>query len=596
MSTFTKYQAKTIDVSANTLNEIEKIVGITRVIETNVDGETKTIENWIVLSSSDPESGLYILSKTDSAVEEMTRSIRGLVVDVKNQVLVADSFGYNPIIQKNNLPAKYPFSLSSVDGQEYILDENTQLYPGLPGVVIRVFRHGGKTYTASYKSMDVMGSGSKYAGIEFSEAINSLGGLDTEALFPPEAGEYSPYVYYFIIVHPQLFGTSKMPLHMAHIVYLRHTKMWDPENVKFPRSEIDEKLREPKNLMKFPDLVADVHRDPFTRAADEYVKIKAMKPRQANRLLKTGYYVPTGQSREDYYLPGSYIMAYRFNTDGSYADILRIESFSYAWRAAILGAEQNFRLRFYQLLDLVRGNVRYNFNSDGYRRDMPWPKRRIDGEKIYNFPKYDSESLHDLIKENKLVEWPYQRNVPYANPANIEDQELTVWYNLLYVSPQVHQEEVFNLYEEFILDINSLRWLYLNPKLWEPFGDTSEPTKKGERELYFFLKALDEISTPNKAQALRYELVPKTTGYLLYRFTKISFDLFLKHLSVNTEKIITEYDNAPTEITDKIKDRLPVIHHFMTTTEVNSVEVEDMLSELDFEDYLQLEEYLLVEE
>ena len=591
-----KYQPKQLDLSEVILNEIEKIVGVTRVLETKENGEVKTIVNWIVLSSSDEVAGLYILAETDEAVKSMTYKLRGIVVDVKNQVIVADSFGYNPLIRQTELPPKAPFSLEGLDGQEYVIDKHDKLYPGLPGVVIRVFRHGGKTYVASYKSLDVMSSTSRYAGITFMDAITTLGGIDTEALFPPGAGDYSPYVYYFIVVHPQLFGASKMPLHMANITYLRSSKMWTPDQVSFARSDIDNKHREPQNLVKFRDLLTDTTRDPMTRDSNEYVVLESLNPRQATRFLRTGYYsVNNGDSRDDYFLPGSFIMAYRFEDDGTYSDILRIESYSYAWRSTILAGEQNFRLRFYQLLDLMRGQYRYNFTSDGYSEGVFW-KKKFEGEKIYNFPKYTNESIRELIADNKLLIWPYTPDVYRTNPALTEDQELAVWYNLLYVVPQVHQEEVFNLYEEFILDLNTIYWLFLNPEVWEPMKDSKN---KYEPELYFFFKALQRHADPNKRQALRYDMVPKTSGYLLFKITKITSDLFLKYITENAERLIKIYTTSEnpehSKITNNIKDYSPVVNNFMTKKKIDQVSVEEMLIEMDFEDYLQLEEYLLLE-
>ena len=68
--------------------------------------------------------------------------IRGVIIDTKNMCVVCSSFGQDTIVVSDQIKE---------DQENYILDDGTQLckyeselYRGMDGVVIRVFKHAGK--------------------------------------------------------------------------------------------------------------------------------------------------------------------------------------------------------------------------------------------------------------------------------------------------------------------------------------------------------------------------------------------------------------------------------------------------------------------
>lgn len=365
------------------------------------------IENSPAWSISDvnADESLHLIHFNPESDPLRYGSIRGLVVDVKNKLLVAKSYSYTPTV-------KVP-SLALNDGQLNLTDDHGQIHnlksgefcikKGCEGTIIRVFLHNGKVYHSSHRRLDV--SRSRWGNsIPFLQMYQELNGPKPEELFDLTK-KYSPWVHLFIVVHPGVANVTREDIGNGYLVYLGAKVMWHATQTSLTFDEVD--LHPRCSMKQHPTLDLD----------------------QANDILRG-----TNSNAKDWRLAaGEFVMIYKMDTD----ELIKVESPSYSWRLEQRQNDPNLRHRFFQLFNYCRWTPQY--------QDLAWLEycrlfailKPIDTSQI-KLPIYNLEesSMNDPDTSELL------------NTA--EGRLFNVWMNYLLIVPLCKQEEVLNLYTSLL--------------------------------------------------------------------------------------------------------------------------------------------------
>lgn len=188
-------------------------------------------------------AGLYLVHYRDGANAIELGRCRGTIVDLPNRQIYVNSYGYTPTATLQSISA------DNVDtnGALHFKDDNgtPQSFPageyyitqGVEGTVIRVFKHNGVVYRATFKKIDA--TGQRWMASEaFLEAWARLRGPTDAELFPADK-KYSPWCYTYMVHSPDLFAGAQDPTTTGSLSFLGGQKFWDPLSAPYPRDEID---------------------------------------------------------------------------------------------------------------------------------------------------------------------------------------------------------------------------------------------------------------------------------------------------------------------------------------------------------------------
>ncbi len=347
-------------------------------------------QSWeIVNSDGDLVMIHYVHDHADLSIYG---KLRGVVVDVKRRVQVADSYGYTPTAVYDALIPndKNQLVLTDQTGLIHYIDKDDQIKHGLEGVLIRVFKWNGKVYYSSHRRFDI--SRSRWGdSLPFLTIYQMLGGPDGSKLFP-ENEMFSRTVHFFLAEHPGLLHVTKSQVGTGFLYHLGYRTMWsiDPVNSLFRTTDDKGNPRLSPGQTKLSWLqderinlgfVSSIVYIPKTRstipnfeeskervksgASPEIVSLPNISYQKANTLLRYGYYQQYNDEQVDFRLrTGEFIVIYK--SDGT---LLRVESRAYRWRANTTDDNPNRRHRFYQLTDAA--TRLYPNHMDRFRRLFP---------------------------------------------------------------------------------------------------------------------------------------------------------------------------------------------------------------------------------
>jgi len=291
---------------------------ITEVLALKHDTPRITIEST--------EGDLVLVHYSNNATHSDDLKHRGTVVDVREKVTVAKSFGYTPVIVADKLERGI-HTFKDTAGQTHELNmSNLKFRMGREGLVIKVFKHNGKVYLSSHKKVDVSRS-NLGDSITFDKMYEKLGG-PTEELFDKDA-LYSPFCHTFIVSHKDLLIASR--INMMHVegylFYLGATRMWDKETWGGEKVNIEQEPKVPEGILESDYIPLDI----------------------ANHHLKYGFHPDEPVSSNPLLWSGEYVIGYDQANDQWY----RFESPSYHFRLNIREKDVNLRHGFYKHLTLT---------------------------------------------------------------------------------------------------------------------------------------------------------------------------------------------------------------------------------------------------
>jgi len=552
------------NVANSTLLKIQEILGIPHILDRTIKG--KTIKVWIVLKDSLPNQGLYIIHHTEDflkvadSIGDNKYLLRGVIVDVNLGMIVADSFGHNPVVVSDTIPTG---QIQGESGQVLNLGSTeNKYYRGVPGVVIRVFFHKGTIYFSSYKSIQVIGTRAGYNNFLYGDALEQYRHLffEKDGFFgkeePGREYEYSPFVHHFMLMLKPYFGPSLTSPAFSSIAYLKTSDMRLIQKKYITGRNV---IAEFENFSK--DLVLDYDNfmeDIFEELSDipppEQVKLfqseleaelqnkffglnQDISLEEAEEYLHSGFH---GSIEGDHMPPSEFVMIYMYK-NGKFVGTVRVDSLQYTIRNTLRGDTFNMTLRFFELLDYTRTmKKRYFFQPDGYKI-VNWQKKHLSHALLLPslvFPDYKAsvEFVKTESLNGRLMRWPL-----LVAPINdIRYDVYRAWVNLIFslnLYERQKEDGVINLYEYYEVFVNQLYWLSFFPDLWEQYKD-----QEGYRgSLYHFFIAVAEHKIADKVVVIRDIIVPATSGKVLYHFSNI----LLEELDTFVIDFVTENFESP---------------------------------------------------
>jgi hypothetical protein len=413
--------------------------------------------SWSVLDARREESlALVHYKETGSGpLDPSLMWLRGVVVDYKNNYVVATSHGTSKSVVTNKVNLGEPISneegysivldghffdkgitLDSY-GREYIdgvmIPFSYDVREGHEGTLIRVLMHNGKIYYATHRRLDFVNS--KWGDSETFELMwEQLGGSSAEDLFGEN--DQSPFVYFFIIQHNSLMAVSREEFpeeKPGRLILIEKREMWSYENSPF--NVITEEGENVNNFSKFKDTFIHFIHEP--NWFDSNVELSVTLERSVfHPLVASDPYRSVGEifaSEEG----DNFIIVYKYslNPDGSrcqFLGITKIESVAYNLRYAIHGG--------------ILPNLWYQFVVEG-------TNYMIGKSPISELPKVYLQEPSQIINEIKDV--GHYQYAPLVDEQNLyktdtpSDRLRAWWLCFLIAIPRSHHKEIGGFYDKF---------------------------------------------------------------------------------------------------------------------------------------------------
>lgn len=385
-----------------------------------------------------PDKGLYLVHYT--ATTSVTHGqLRGIIVDVVNHRIVCDSFGYTATVNLHHgiqLGPNGCYDLIDTDGHSYsIHPDNVTFKIGYEGTILRMFKHNGTVYMSTHRRIDA--SRSHWGNsLPFPQLYAELSGPKGEEIFPndQDVNGTSPYVYIFLLVHPNVILATQEAIADGYIVFLgrRTMPLSDSPSVSTTSSPSDtDVVSEEIMFERYPRL-----RRPRDISLEE-----------ANIHLKHGYYPePEQEIVDERLLKGEFVMMY-IKESNKPTRLIKIQSIPYWWRTLMRDNNPNLLHRFYQLSDYA--NIRTEINVDNWNTYTALFPIVDDIEDVSNLgqPILGKATSLSTIESNNVL-------------GNRENRLKNIWKSFLLAVPLNRQAEVFNIYKTFLQDRDDLiKWI-----------------------------------------------------------------------------------------------------------------------------------------
>lgn len=363
----------------------------------------------------DNTSNLAIVHYTNLATHPDDLKQRGTVIDPKDKMVLASSFGYTPVIITDRLE-RGMCTLTDTTGQTHTIDMNTLKFRmGREGVVIKVFKHNGKVYLSSHKKVDVSKSNLGNS-ITFDKMYKNLGG-PTDELFDPEA-DYSPYCHTFIVSHRDLLIASRINMIgcEGYLYYLGCKKMWETAPTTWVKVE-----KEP--------------RTPTCEITTRILESDFIPLDAANHHLKYGWHPAEPCNVDPRLWSGEFVIGYDEANDRWY----RFESTSYNFRLNLREKETNLRHGFYKHLTLALKASKRNATEhlEQYNKIFP------------TIANVDPTSIYSSVRsKGYIVSWPRDQQTGRCNLV------YNTWACYLLACPLHLQSEAAGFYNDYYTTCN----------------------------------------------------------------------------------------------------------------------------------------------
>lgn len=390
-------------------------------------------DSWSIVDKQGP---LVMVHYEDNADMQTYGDLRGVLVDIDEERVVVDSFGYTPTAITSSLEVSEDgnIEIEDTDGKSHVFPvSECKIKRAFEGVVMRAIWYKGSGYLMTHRRIDPVRS-RWGTSVTFVEMYNQAGGPTANQLFDLSK-PYSDTCYNFLVVHPDLLVATKQHVEHAYIVCLDETKVrfeTDPETSSPGIFDVKKCQRElpvhvTKNFMHSPP---------------------ELSVREANGHMANGYYLQ--DNVEDPRMStGEAVMLYRY-VNGEIVDIVKVCSVAYGWRTMMRGNNPNIAHQFYTHFDYVYKD----FDEKTFRsEDGLIPIEPVEHRDILAYFEQSRKKIFRLPMFNP--------NLTYLNgPKNRDMRIYILWLNYFVSVPINKQQEVINYYQKFINDRNDLiAWL-----------------------------------------------------------------------------------------------------------------------------------------
>lgn len=373
--------------------------------------------SWDIIDSN---GSLSLIHYNDDSNLLKYGHLRGMVIDTDKKKIVCKSYEYTPtaVLDELTIHSDNKLYITDTAGLEHVFEQSQlNIKRGFDGTIIRVFKYNGKVYHSTHRRLDI--TRSRWGNsIFFKQMYQQLNGPTDDELFDPQELS-SPYVYIFLIVHPDILNVTKEPITNGYIVYLGN-KVIDHSS-----TENGKKL----NIKTPPNLTIT----------------------EANHHLRFGFQDQFDDSKLDKRMrPGEFVILYKLNEQGEVIELLKVISTAYQWRLQMRDNNPNLNNRFYQLLDYATKDIK---------------------EYMMMFPiltRYSVPYITEYIKNNGSFKL-WSCNPEFTQNSILqtkEDRIYNIWLAFLMAVPLHRQQLVSTMYNDFIKDKTAvINWLCSLEKL-----------------------------------------------------------------------------------------------------------------------------------
>lgn len=422
----------------------------------------------------------------DSRQLEPIRKIRGVIVDLKTEAVVADAYGYTQnlpcyerltevkgaddpsgTIQLQTEITAYlndyemaPDEIPKVTAGTRSFDKaSSTMFIGYEGALIRIFKWNGQAFFSTHRRINAIRS--NWGGrTSFLTLYNQLGGPSLESFFGEEP--YSPYCYMFLIVHNDIRIASST--RDNRLVFIGMKKVWDPETYAQPgqpyawsgefKADLPSVGHEPDAFSSDPNRaliiqpsisveIANKFLFPNTSARsipDSAVGFGAKEHElvidyneDGSRVNEIYFQRLPDQIKDERLSGGDFVILYTQTPQGE-TIVYRLEPSAYEYRVGITGNNPNLYNRFVtEMVTFTKANI----------EDPDDP--------IFSYPQY-------IVKDHPM------------SLVRPEDRQI-YWWSLFYDAvPPSYKQEVDGYFSRYDRDLNKVANFILTdyPKIIDP--------------------------------------------------------------------------------------------------------------------------------
>jgi len=389
-------------------------------------------DNWQVISSDD---NVHLVHYSQNADLNQYSSLRGVVVDTEEKRIVCSSFGYAPSFTVDYVEEGVNTVVDEYDKVHNVDLTNAKFRIGYEGTILRVFKHKGKVYYSTHRRLDA--SKSTWGNTKtFTEMYSELGGPTEDELFPEDI-ESPPYVYVFLVSHPDVMMCSHVPTQTGFIVFLGRLDMSGNGN--------DEELPFKHRLITDRDVI-DLNEE------QGIISSRYLSTDEANKFLRTGFH-NLDNKRDKRLSHGEFVIAEvpngeQNNYPGENVSLYKFASPAYEWRCNMRGKDSNLYHRFFALATDSYGKK----PLEKYYREYPIVPCFV-----------HEEQVKELLQQGWILEWPNnKRQNVLATKKKPSNKELlyNIWACFLLSVPLAFQEKVADFLSSYSKDrIKVVDWL-----------------------------------------------------------------------------------------------------------------------------------------
>lgn len=379
---------------------------------------TQILGNIALINYNESKISEYLKSKdnenfTNDQLSNLL-NIRGCGFDFVEKRKVYHSYGYTPVINIDYIPQEGIFGVTT-DGIAINIpnDENMVLKPIYDGTLIHVYKHAGKVYTSTKRSINIENSRfgkSENFGKLFRRFFNIDSNDELDGKMFDKTKDYSDFVHVFLLNDPYLQINTRYDVGVGSLKYLKTFRL-QGEGFQDDNVETTSEWLETFTLYESPFV------PPAPKEFEPIVYNPAVLDiEKANKVLRSGYYTVNESDFFSRYgnpkindeldiriLPGESIIC-EYGSDDA-RNIIRLTPSSNQWRIDVLdNKNNNLFYQYVRLTDFV-----YAFKNE---KDMTANHKY---QKLFpNLVPGKNDETHKL----KNITTCFNLAVPYAETQN----------------------------------------------------------------------------------------------------------------------------------------------------------------------------------
>lgn len=411
-------------------------------------------------------------------------SVRGLVCDLDNKVMVCSSLGYIETIVCDEVKrAQQKIMLKSPKGwtrppfQRYFDESRVKFYPGFEGTSIRIFKYGGKVYYSNHRSLDASKSWWGES-LTFQELFEKLSGPQKEELFNQDK-DYSQFCHYFTIVHPDLLLATSLHVGNGFLVYMGSERVYHGN----PFEGVDDQQIDNQNYFQdhydrfvydFEAVSRGYHTDSFVYHLANFPSLQEVNNHLKEGFASAGWSTVPGNSTDpvtrkgklppgfNIFQPSEYTLMMVYDQDQKISQCYRIQSTEYTRRLNARNNQNDVYWQFCRLVDELnlKDGMKVTFNrlvALRIKNHLKSTDVLEEAKKEY----YDKGSI-DFSQwiEPKPFYLQLKRSA-YKNQQQRFDLIVQIWINFYLSLPPTSHKDAINLIDQYYADRDDLtHWLY----------------------------------------------------------------------------------------------------------------------------------------